>query len=95
MAITVGLLRVDLFISDGLTLKDKRRVVNSLLDRLHDRFNVSAAEVEALDQKQRGVLAVACVANEAAQVSRVLDAALRLVEAEPRAVVEDCSVELW
>ena len=94
MAITVGLLRLELFISDGVTLKDKRRVVRSLLDRLHDRFNVSASEVDALDVKQRAVLAVTCVANEGAHVERVLDAALRMAEAEPRAVVEGCSVEL-
>jgi uncharacterized protein YlxP (DUF503 family) len=94
MAITVGLLRVELFISDGVTLKDKRRVVNSLLDRLQHRLNVSVAEVDALDVKQRAVLAASCVANESVHVERVLDAALRLVESEPRAVVEDCSIEL-
>jgi uncharacterized protein YlxP (DUF503 family) len=94
MAITVGLLRLDLFISDGVTLKDKRRVVKSLLDRLHDRFNVSASEVDAQDLKQRSVLAVVCVANEGPHVERVLDAALRLAESEPRVVVENCSVEL-
>jgi len=89
----VGVLRVELFISDGFTLKDKRRVVKSLLDRLQHRFNVSASEVDRQESKTHAVLGVACVANEAAHVERVLRAALRLVESEPRAVVEDCGFE--
>jgi len=89
----VGCLRIELFISDGLTLKDKRRVVKSLLGRLQTRFNVSAAEVDKLDDKRHAVLGAAYVSNSQAQADRVLNAVLRFIEAEPRASVVACETD--
>ena len=64
----VGSLRVRLLVRESRSLKDKRQVVRSIKDRLHDRFNVSVAEVEAQDHRQLVVLGLAMVANEAAHV---------------------------
>lgn len=90
----VGLLTVELYIPDALSLKDKRSVVKSLLARLADRLNVSVAEVGALDNRRSAILAMAAVANDTKHVERVLDACRRFVESEPRAVVQDVSLEL-
>jgi len=84
----VGLLSVDLFISDALSLKDRRRVVDSLLDRLANRHNVSVADLGPDGTPNHASLAVACVANETSHVHTVLNAALRLIEGEPRVVAE-------
>jgi uncharacterized protein YlxP (DUF503 family) len=89
----VGLLSVDLFISDALTLKDRRRVVKSLLDRLANRHNVAVADLGP-DRANQVTLAVTTVANEESHVHRVLDAALRLIKSEPRAVCESSSIEI-
>jgi hypothetical protein len=94
MTIVVGLLSVDLFISDALTLKDRRRVVKSLLDRLANRHNVAVADLGP-DRANQAVLAVTTVANDEAHAHRVLDAALRLIEREPRVVVEGTEVEVF
>ena len=84
----VGLLVVDLFISDALTLKDRRRVVKSLLDRLAHRHNVSVADMGPDGRPHNATLAVSAVANDHVHVERVLHAALRTIEAETRAVCE-------
>ncbi|RMF84656.1 MAG: DUF503 domain-containing protein [Planctomycetota bacterium] len=76
----VGLLRVRLAVFESLSLKDKRRVVKSLKDRLHGRHNVSVAEVDDLDSRQMATLAVAMIANDA----RFIDAALRKIVDEIR-----------
>ena len=55
---------VELEITDGLTLKDKRQVIRSLLDRIRGRFNVGAAEVDQLDSVRYATLAMVGVANE-------------------------------
>ncbi|MFQ6133084.1 MAG: DUF503 domain-containing protein [Armatimonadota bacterium] len=89
----VGSLRVELYISDGLTLKDKRRVVKSLLGRVGSRFNVSVAEVDRVDDKRHAVIAAACVSNSETHTSRVLDGVLRFIEGEPRASVVACETE--
>jgi len=70
---TVGVLRIELAIGEARSLKDKRRVIKSIKERLTNTFNVSAAEVDALDAHQRAVLGVAIVANEARFVTSCLD----------------------
>jgi hypothetical protein len=93
MNTVVGLLSVDLFVSDALTLKDRRRVVRSLLDRLANRHNVAVADLGP-DRPNQASLAITTVANDEAHVHRVLDAALRLIENEPRVVCEQTAVEI-
>jgi len=84
----VGLLTADLFIADALTLKDRRRVVKSLLDRLAHRHNVSVADLGPDHRPHNATVAVTAVANDSAHVQEVLQAALGMIEAEPRAVCE-------
>ena len=69
----VGVLRIELAIGDARSLKDKRRIIKSIKERMTNTFNVSAAEVDALDAHQRAVLGVAVVANEARFVTSCLD----------------------
>ena len=69
----VGVLRIELAIGDARSLKDKRRIIKSIKERMTSTFNVSAAEVDALDAHQRAVLGVAVVANEARFVTSCLD----------------------
>lgn len=76
---TVGLCTVELYLPDGHSLKAKRQVLSSLKARLRDKFNVSVAEVGDLDLWQKAVLAIACVANEAAHVNQVLDQTLNVI----------------
>jgi uncharacterized protein YlxP (DUF503 family) len=56
---TVGILQLELSIGDAMSLKDKRRVVKSLKDRIAHGHNVSIAEVGALDEHRRSILGVA------------------------------------
>ena len=94
MPAQVGLLTIDLCITDALTLKDKRQVVRSLLDRAWRRHRVSGAEVGRLDSVRHAELAFACVSNDGGHVREVLQTVLRAVASEPRAVVQDSEIEL-
>jgi uncharacterized protein YlxP (DUF503 family) len=60
----VGVLQLELRIPDAMSLKDKRRAVKSLKDRLGGRHNVSVAEVDHLDEHRSCLLAVAMVSND-------------------------------
>ena len=64
------------------SLKGKRQVVKSLIARLHNQFNVSAAEVDTLDSWQLISLGVACVSNEDRHADQVLAAIVSFVQAE-------------
>ena len=75
----VGLLQMRLVLREARTLKDKRRVVKSLRDRIRHEFNVSASEVDALDLKQTAVLGVAVVTNSRTFADQVLAKVVDLV----------------
>lgn len=70
----IGILQFELIVHGSTSLKDKRRVVRSLKDRLHRDRLVSVAEVDALDEHGRAVLGVTLTANTAARAKEVLDA---------------------
>lgn len=60
----VGWMRVELLIHGAHSLKEKRRPLKSLVERLTNRFNVSVAEVDHHDLHQRAAIGVALVASD-------------------------------
>jgi uncharacterized protein YlxP (DUF503 family) len=90
----VGTLEIELHLAGSSSLKEKRAVIRSLVDRLRRRFNVAASEVDHHDLWQRALLGIVTVSNDAKVVHSVLAHAQRLVEGEPRAVVVDVRVEV-
>jgi len=67
---------------DSRSLKAKRSYVRPIVAALR-RFEVSAAEVGALDLHGRAQIGVAMVASEPAHVDTVLDSCERLVAGRP------------
>src|SRR5438128_10741050 len=69
----IGSLTVRLLIRESRTLKDKRQVVRSVLERVKAGFNVSAAEVDTHDDVKVATLGFAAVGFETAAVRHTLD----------------------
>jgi uncharacterized protein len=90
----VGTLRVRLLIREARTLKDKRQVVKSIKDRLANRFNVSIAEVEALDNRQLAVLGMAMVGNETHPIKVALAQIVEALRSHPVAELLDHELEV-
>jgi uncharacterized protein YlxP (DUF503 family) len=82
--VKVGVLRVEFVVPGPASLKDKRRVVKSLKERLRSRFNVSVAEVDYQDLWQRGALGVAAVGPDGKVIAGVLDKVLRFIRRDAR-----------
>jgi uncharacterized protein YlxP (DUF503 family) len=72
----VGLLTLELHISDAQSLKDKRQVLRSLKDKLRRQFNVAVAELDHQDVWQRSVVGVVTLSNEEKHVNEVLQKVL-------------------
>jgi uncharacterized protein YlxP (DUF503 family) len=68
----IGSLTVRLLVRESRTLKDKRQVVRSILDRVRAGFNVAAAEVDTHDDVKMATLGFAAVGFESAAVRHVL-----------------------
>jgi len=69
------------------SLKEKRSVVRSLRDRLRKRFNVSVAETDLQDVRDRAVLTIALVASDGRMAESIMDRADRLVEEQGDALI--------
>jgi uncharacterized protein YlxP (DUF503 family) len=69
----VGVLRLTLHLPDPGSLKSKRHLIRSAIDRVKAKFNVSIAEVAENDLWQRSVVGVTAVGNDHAFVNEVLD----------------------
>ena len=62
------------------TLKDKRQIRRSLIDRARQRFNASVAEVDTQDKYQVLTIGVAVVSGDAAHAQNSLDEIIRFME---------------
>ncbi len=69
----IGVLRLTLHLPDPGSLKSKRHLLRSAIDRVKAKFNVSIAEVGANDLWQRSVVGVTAVGNDHAFVNEMLD----------------------
>jgi uncharacterized protein YlxP (DUF503 family) len=78
--VVVGVIGWDIQLFEASSLKDKRRVVKSVKERLRNRFNVSVAETDHHDVWQRAELTAAVVATDRRRAESVMDRADALVE---------------
>jgi uncharacterized protein len=72
----VGLLTLELHLSEAHSLKDKRQVLRSLKERLRANFNVAVAELDFEDAWQRSVVGVVTLSNEDRHVEEMLQKVL-------------------
>lgn len=78
---TVGVLRLTIFIPENHSLKGKRSVLRKIKARVSDKFNVSIAECEDHDLWQRAVLGVSQVGKDQAFVDSALRQVVSFIEA--------------
>ena len=90
---TVGGLQLELGIGDAMSLKDKRRVIKSLKDRIAHGHNVSIAEVGALDEHRRSIMGIAMVANDHAYVEGALSKLVDFVRSVPTVELMDFQID--
>jgi uncharacterized protein YlxP (DUF503 family) len=72
--------RLTFYISHAVSLKDKRQVCRSLIDKTRHRFNVSIAEVDTLDICQTLTVGVAVVSGNATHAQNSLDKIICFIE---------------
>ena len=75
---------LQLHFPEAQSLKQKRQILSSLKDRLHQRFNLSVAEIDHQDLWQRSTLALAMVSNDGRHAVEVISKEINFVEQETR-----------
>jgi len=79
----IGLLTARLLVRESRSLKDKRQVARSILDRLKNQFSVAAAEIATQDDHKIITLGIAAVGAEMEMVRNVLQTIQEALRAHP------------
>ncbi len=90
----VAVCRVELVIPGANSLKAKRMVLRSLLDRIRARFHVSIAEVGEQDTWQRASIGFAVVSNDRALVTSIADQIAASIDGARDCYVADRALEV-
>ena len=90
----VGAAVVELHVHASQSLKQKRGVVRSVVQRLRNRFNIAVAEIGGQDTWQRAVLGITTTGIDRTQVRGVLTRVLAFIEDLHLAEVTDSDIEL-
>ena len=91
----IGVCKIWLRIPQSHSLKVKRRVIKSLVERLKNRFNIAIAEVEALNTHEAAVLAAVSVSNDAAHLNRLISHVITFIETNVDAELVDYKTEFF
>ncbi len=90
----VGTCTVTLRISWAASLKEKRMVLKSLMDRMKNKFNISVAEIDEQDNHKIAVIGFACVTNETSHANSMIDKVINFIENNTEAEIEDTFKEI-
>lgn len=90
----VGISVFELHLPEVRSLKQKRKVVRGLIDRIHSRFRISVAETGHHDLHQRSEIAVAAIAQSSTEGRRLMDAVRDIVDEVPGAILTQWDPQL-
>jgi uncharacterized protein YlxP (DUF503 family) len=76
----VGALCVRFRLPENGSLKGKRKVIKSISTRVGNKFNVSVAEVDDLDDWQRATLGIVCVSNSGRHANEIISKVMDYIE---------------
>ena len=79
-----GVCEIEVFIPQAHSLKEKRKIIKSIRDKISKRFNVSFAEVGYQDKWQRALFGAAKVSNDALSINKVFDSIDKLIMEDGR-----------
>ncbi len=90
----VGVCELQLHLPEVTSLKHKRSVLKSLIARMRQKFNVSAAEVGDNDLWQSAVIGVVTASNSTRHANQTLSYVMNWIEDNyPQVMIVEQSIE--
>jgi len=94
MSMVLGLATIHLRLPENNTLKGKRKILKSMLGKMKNTFNVSAAEIGDNDTHRKSEIGCAMVGNDAAHINSKLDKLINMVDDMGLAEIVDTQIEI-
>ena len=91
----VGSLKIEFRLTDNRSLKGKRKVVRSMVDKVKSRFNVSIAEVGSNDKWQKIELGISAVGNDRRHIDSSLNHILSFLDSLYLAEIVHTEMEIF
>ncbi|MBP2026985.1 uncharacterized protein YlxP (DUF503 family) [Acetoanaerobium pronyense] len=90
----VGICQVELRVYNCISLKSKRQVIKSIIERLKSRYNISIAEVGDNDIWQKSLLGFSCVSNSKKHIESVISNVFNFIENDERVEIISTDIEI-
>ncbi|HHT11328.1 MAG TPA: DUF503 domain-containing protein [Atribacter sp.] len=91
----IGSGQVLLSLPESFSLKDKRRIMNSIKQRLRNRFNLSVIELNPDVAWNQGFIGFACVGEDEMTVRHLIDQIGRFVEDDGRYEIIQFTIQIY
>lgn len=76
----VGVCQIEVRLPGNRSLKGKRGILKPIITQVKNRYEVSIAEVDHLNQWQLATLGISCVSNDARHINEVLSKVINFIE---------------
>ncbi len=83
----VGVLICELFIPQSRSLKDKRQVIKSLINKTQKNFNISIVELDHHELWQRATLGLSSISNSQKAIEKVFNQVENLFEESDEVII--------
>ncbi|RLC31286.1 MAG: DUF503 domain-containing protein [Deltaproteobacteria bacterium] len=90
----VGMVKMEFFLEGNRSLKGKRKVVRSMVDKVKARFNVSIAEIGSNDKWQKIELGISAVGNDRRHIDSSLNRVLGFLDSLCLAQIVNAEIEI-
>ncbi|KZL91233.1 DUF503 domain-containing protein [Clostridium magnum] len=91
----IGTAKIYLFANWVHSLKEKRMIVKSIVDKTKHKFNVSIAEIEDQDLHQSIVIGIACVSTNKRHADSQIQNVINFIEDNTDAMVQSIETDLY
>ena len=91
----IGSGQVLLSLPESFSLKDKRRIMNSIKQRLRNRFNLSVIEINPDIAWNQGLIGFACVGEDEMTVKHMIDQIGRFMEDDGRYEIIQFNIQIY
>ncbi|CAH2212315.1 conserved protein of unknown function [Tepidibacter aestuarii] len=91
----VGACEIECIIFECNSLKEKRHVIKSVIQRLQSRFNISIAEVGENDKWQKSIIGFSAVSNSSKQIDSIASSVINFIDNDERIEIININTDIY
>lgn len=90
----IGSARITLRLFSPESLKEKRHIIKSLINKIKTSYNVSVAEISLNDKWQAAELGISCISNDSKFIDKTFNSIINLIEGDCRVEIINIQIEM-